>query len=151
MFTPSEAWSVIATARGCDHHVEAASSLSEEDIEVVYWFDEGCNCGSLSGQRKAEEAANKRRQALIEGQEGLDDHDEFERNGAGMCRGMCDTWSEAFCRLKDGRYVTAHESSDTSGHGCQCSGSVDIYDTKDDFLRLGLTEASRAEIERLIT
>jgi len=35
----------------------------------------------------------------------------------GMCNDYCDTWSTAVFRLKNGKYVYANESSDTSGHG----------------------------------
>lgn len=37
--------------------------------------------------------------------------------GGDVCRGICDTWSWCILALKDGRFVFAHESSDTSGHG----------------------------------
>ena len=33
------------------------------------------------------------------------------------CNTWCDTWGRAIFDLKDGRYVYANESSDTSGHG----------------------------------
>lgn len=33
------------------------------------------------------------------------------------CSSLCDTWSFAVMRLKDGRFAYAQESSDTSGHG----------------------------------
>lgn len=33
------------------------------------------------------------------------------------CDSYCDTWSTSILVLKDGRFVMAHESSDTSGHG----------------------------------
>lgn len=34
-----------------------------------------------------------------------------------LCHSYCDTGSEAILVLKDGRWVRATESSDTSGHG----------------------------------
>lgn len=33
------------------------------------------------------------------------------------CGSWCDTWGTAVFRLKDGRYVYANESADSSGHG----------------------------------
>jgi hypothetical protein len=45
------------------------------------------------------------------------------------CGGYCDTASFAIGRLADGRYVLIVESSDTTGHGCQCSGAVYIRET----------------------
>lgn len=63
-----------------------------------------------------------------------------------LCNSYCDTSSEAILVLKDGRWVRATESSDTSGHGCQCSGSVDVFDNKTEFLKLGLTDEQREDL-----
>lgn len=63
-----------------------------------------------------------------------------------LCRSYCDTSSESILVLKDGRYVMAHESSDTTGHGCQCSGSVDVYPDRAEFLKLGITDEQREDL-----
>ena len=114
MFSTAEAWGVVGTADGCSDH-PCNIGFTEADIDVVFWYDYGCNCGSYSEAReKAEREAAER--VLIEGKAGLDDVDTFGRDGA-MCAGYCDTWSTAILRLKSGKYVYAYESSDTSGHG----------------------------------
>ena len=118
MFTPSEAWGVVGEATGCSSH-SAEVPFTEEDILVVFWYDYGCNCASLSEQRKREEAEAARKLAeAASTPEGLDDVDTFDRGGRGaICGGYCDTWSEAYFQLRDGRFVTASETSDSSGHG----------------------------------
>jgi hypothetical protein len=67
------------------------------------------------------------------------------------CNTYCDTWSKAIFRLKDGRYVVSEESSDTTGHGWQCSGSVEVFDSKDSLLKLGCTEDEREEMDKLVS
>lgn len=59
------------------------------------------------------------------------------------CGSYCDSGSFAIGELKDGRFIVVREDSDSSGHGCQCSGSADIFDNIDLALRLGLTENER--------
>jgi hypothetical protein len=109
MFTVDEAWSVIGTANGCESHPQVLD-FNRESISKVFWFDAGCNCGSLSSERKKKEAESAKAELV------LHDDDEFG-DMSGMCNNYCDTWSVAICKLKDGRYIYAQESSDTSGHG----------------------------------
>jgi hypothetical protein len=52
--------------------------------------------------------------------------------------------SAAVFRAGD-EFVVAVESSDYTGHGCQCSGSATKFKLLDDALRLGLSE-SEAEL-----
>lgn len=54
-------------------------------------------------------------------------------------------------RLKDGRYVTASVWCDTSGHGCQCGGSLELFDSKAELLKLGVDEARREAVEKLLS
>lgn len=56
----------------------------------------------------------------------------------------CDeTGSIALARLADGRYLTVFESSDYTGHGCQCDGGADLYDSLAEAYNLGLTDDAR--------
>lgn len=41
-------------------------------------------------------------------------------------------------QLDDGKWLAVEEAEDTSGHGCQCSGSADIYDSEEEAIRLGI-------------
>lgn len=67
-----------------------------------------------------------------------------ELRGDPPCGSYCDTGGAALVRLKPVggkiRWAVAAESSDTSGHGCQCDGSAIRYGSFTDALRLGLTE-----------
>jgi hypothetical protein len=57
---------------------------------------------------------------------------EYEPNATyETCNSYCDSSSFALGKLADGRFIVIEESSDTSGHGCQCSGSATIHDTLD--------------------
>src|SRR5688572_10517497 len=40
------------------------------------------------------------------------------------CGSYCDSSSFAIGRLRDGQYVLISEWSDSSGHGCQCNGTM---------------------------
>lgn len=62
---------------------------------------------------------------------------EYER-----CESYCSTQSFAVGLLKDGKFVRVEESSDTSGHGCQCSGSASVHDTWEELL-INLTQGQR--------
>lgn len=53
--------------------------------------------------------------------------------------------SVAVFEALSGGYIVALESSDYTGHGCQCSGSASRFTTLDEALRLGLSE-SEAEL-----
>lgn len=64
------------------------------------------------------------------------------------CGSYCDSGSFAVGELKDGRIIVVREDSDSSGHGCQCSGSADIFDNIDLAMRLGLTENEREELAK---
>lgn len=113
MFTAEEAWGVVRDADCSSHPNEV--NFKAEDIDTVFWFDYWCNCGSYSSYRKQQEEEAAKRFKESKG-EGLDDVDIFSRE-KGVCNSYCDSGSEAYFRLKDGRYVIAVESSDTSGHG----------------------------------
>jgi hypothetical protein len=59
------------------------------------------------------------------------------------CGSWCDSGSFALGRLSDGRYITVRENSDSTGHGCQCNGSADVYATLEEAISLGLTDSER--------
>ena len=64
-------------------------------------------------------------------QGGVPEWDDVERVVAASAEGLGD-WdvsTEAILLLKDGRYATAWEWSDSSGHGCQCDGAVVFSDS----------------------
>lgn len=67
-----------------------------------------------------------------------------------MCNTWCDTWSIAIFQLKDGRYILANEASDTSGHGCQCGGSVETFDCKQDLINCGFSNCNREEMVKYL-
>jgi hypothetical protein len=47
------------------------------------------------------------------------------------CESWCDTSSMALVRLLDGRHAVFRESSDTTGHGCQCAGTALVFASLD--------------------
>ena len=51
----------------------------------------------------------------------------------------CDSFGAAIFHLRGGRIGVACEASDTTGHGCQCSGTLSVHRTLSFALRLGLT------------
>lgn len=57
--------------------------------------------------------------------------------------GYCDTESFAIGQIPTGQFLSVYESSDTTGHGCQCSGSCAIWPTLDQALKLGINEYQR--------
>lgn len=63
-----------------------------------------------------------------------------------MCGTYCDTGSGTIVELHDGHFVYAYEESDTSGHGCQCSGHVELFDSLADLIACGLTNSNRERI-----
>lgn len=50
-------------------------------------------------------------------------------------------------QLDDGKWLAVEEGEDTSGHGCQCSGSADIYDTEEEAIRMGVGYMSKDDFE----
>lgn len=54
----------------------------------------------------------------------------------------------AIGRTRDGRYIVVEESSDTTGHGCQCSHSASIHDSLEEAIRLGLSQDWRDHYNR---
>ena len=54
-----------------------------------------------------------------------------------------DNESFAIGKLEDGRYLVVMESEDSSGHGCQCSGSSSVHATFEEAMRLGLSQEQR--------
>jgi hypothetical protein len=61
-----------------------------------------------------------------------------------------DTSSCAIFRLKDGRHVVAEEWSDSTGHGCQCSGAVDVFPNKEDLIQFGFDDAERETLAKYV-
>lgn len=60
------------------------------------------------------------------------------------CGSYCDSESFAVFKLKDGRFATFWEGSDSSGHGCQCSqNGGEVFATLEDAIRLGIDENAR--------
>lgn len=59
------------------------------------------------------------------------------------CGTYCDTSSFAVAELSDGRVIVVWESSDSTGHGCQCSGSADLFESLSDALWQGLDREDR--------
>lgn len=55
----------------------------------------------------------------------------------------CDTESFALALLANGRFLTIEESSDTTGHGCQCSGVAQFFDNLGAAIHLGLSTDQR--------
>lgn len=65
------------------------------------------------------------------------------RLSEGQCDSYCDTDSCALIALDSGEFMVAQESSDTSGHGCQCDGSITIHPDLETALRFGLTDTDK--------
>jgi hypothetical protein len=64
------------------------------------------------------------------------------------CGSYCDSDSFAVARLADGRFVGVEEASDSTGHGCQCSGSAVIAETLAEVVAWLSTENREAFIAR---
>lgn len=58
------------------------------------------------------------------------------------CGSWCDTNSFAIGLLSSGKFVVVEEWSDSSGHGCQCSGSLITVDSFSEALK-NLTQETR--------
>jgi hypothetical protein len=54
-----------------------------------------------------------------------------------------ETHGFALFRLSDGRYGTFVEWADYTGHGCQCRSEILIFDSREEAVRLGLTDEGR--------
>ena len=63
--------------------------------------------------------------------------------------GGSDSESETVVRLKDGRYGLLSESSDYTGHGCQCGASATAFATADELLKLGVVDEAAREAIRI--
>jgi hypothetical protein len=66
--------------------------------------------------------------------------------GEAMCHSCCDTGSVVLFLAADGRYVVAREDSDTTGHGCRCSGGAEAFATLGEAVSLGLTQEDRERL-----
>lgn len=64
------------------------------------------------------------------------------------CNECWELYSFGVGKLADGRYVAIEESSDATGHGCQCSGSASIWPTLEQALTLGLSREYREAFAR---
>lgn len=58
-----------------------------------------------------------------------------------------DNCAYAVGKLKDGRFIAIEEDEDSSGHGCRCNGTANIYATLDEALRLGLSGGCREDAQ----
>jgi hypothetical protein len=54
-----------------------------------------------------------------------------------------DTHGFALFRLSDGRYGTFVEWADYTGHGCQCRSEILVFASREEAVRLGLTDEGR--------
>jgi hypothetical protein len=54
-----------------------------------------------------------------------------------------ETHGFALFRFIDGRYGVFSEWADYTGHGCQCRSEILIFDSREEAVRLGLTEEGR--------
>ena len=63
-----------------------------------------------------------------------------------VCNSYCETGSAVILELKSGRYVYAREVSDTTGHGCQCSGSMEQFDDLESLIACGLDNENRERV-----
>jgi hypothetical protein len=59
------------------------------------------------------------------------------------CNSYCDSGSFALGKLSDGQFIVVWESSDTTGHGCQCGGGASLHGTLDEALELGFAGETR--------
>jgi hypothetical protein len=51
------------------------------------------------------------------------------------------------CKLKSGFWILAQEWSDYTGHGCQCSGTLEVFDSLADLVACGLDKEQRGRIK----
>lgn len=52
----------------------------------------------------------------------------------------------ALWETPDGKFAVLEAGEDYTGHGCQCGSSVQVFDTIDDAMKLGLGEAGRVHL-----
>lgn len=64
------------------------------------------------------------------------------------CGGYCDTESFGIGKTREGKFLVAYENSDSTGHGCRCYGAVQIFDSLEDALNLGLDESCRESAKK---
>lgn len=62
-----------------------------------------------------------------------------------------DTDSIALFKLKNGKYVKATEWGDSSGHGCQCGGTVEVFEDMESLLKFGLGDDEREALSKYVT
>lgn len=60
-----------------------------------------------------------------------------------LCGSYCNTWSFVIATTTDNKFLCASESSDTTGHGCQCSGNFEVFDSIEALLATGLSDQAR--------
>ncbi len=73
-----------------------------------------------------------------------DEGSDFEKRGT-------DDRTVSLCCLKDGKFGVLEECEDYTGHGCQCSGSADIFDTLEKAMRLGLNAEDREKAKAALS
>lgn len=105
-----------------DVAVESPRPASVDREAALATFQIATRCGDHRDERIAESDLGD---VLFYGDNGAD---EFE--------------SVAVFRAAGGDgFIVAAESSDYTGHGCQCSGSAERFDSLDNALRLGLSDS----------
>ena len=62
--------------------------------------------------------------------------------------GDTDSQSYTVVRLKNSTFGLLAESSDTTGHGCQCNAATIAYDSIGDLLQLGIVEDGARDLIR---
>lgn len=108
-----------------DERVESPLTAQVDRASALATFQIATQCSDHRDERIAESDLGE---AVYYGDNGAD---EFE--------------SVAVFRAVNGGFIVAAESSDYTGHGCQCSGSAEQFDSLDNALRLGLSD-SEAEL-----
>jgi hypothetical protein len=59
-----------------------------------------------------------------------------------------DNMAYAIGRLKDGRFIAIEEWEDSTGHGCRCGGTANLYASLEDALKLGLCVDARRDARK---
>lgn len=71
----------------------------------------------------------------------------FSQDGQyGNCGSYCDSSGVGVYLLKNGNVLTMHESSDSSGHGCQCSGQGEESESLAQAIQVELTDQEKDKL-----
>jgi len=73
----------------------------------------------------------------------------FNPNGD-TCNSYCDTAAFAIGLDPAGKFIVIHEWSDTTGHGCQCDGTMSTHENFKSAYMLGLTDEHRHALQKYI-